>query len=941
MQNGTEMVKLRTNVRQFRRVFSLDADLSHIRWTPTNKKPHKARISVDSIKEVRVGRNTELLRATENANTDMQEECAFSIIYGDDYMCLDLIALSPDDANIWVTGLMALTSGPKVENQPSGSMATLRERWLESAFDEADSEKKGYVSEKSAVRLIRTISPRLIVNRVKQKVKEVSTSCLNEALRGRIDKEQFIDIYKDVATRPEVYFLMVRYANKDYLSIKDLQIFLETEQGVVSATKEECAQLIQQFEPSQEAKDNSLMTIDGFTNFLLSEDSSIFDQSQRNVCHDMDHPLSHYFIASSFNTYLVEDQIKGPSSVDGFISALKRCCRFIELDVWEPDEETELHEPIIFHGGTQTSKLALSAALSTINDLAFEKSSYPLLIRLEHHLSIKWQQYLVDSLLAYFGTKLYLPFKDSIDWTLPENPATPEKFKNKILLVGNKHHPENPTKIWDIGEAIEEDEGYDLQNGKMHKERKTEIIKSLSDLIPPFLESKHIKELSSFTNPTDVSMTKNLVSMTEGNCLRMIHHHTSSYSQVSRNFLQRVIPNTVRVDSSNMNPQEFWNFGLNLVALNYQTPGLMMDLQEGKFAANGGCGYVLKPTVMRDDIFTPLEKLPFTPQILHLKILSAQQLPRPRGSTAKGDSADPFVVIEVFGIPADCAEERTKTIRNDSFNPSFDENFQFEISVPELALVRFLVLDDDYIGDDFIGQYTVPFECLQSGYRHIPLLNNEGDPLENSTLFVHVAITNRRGGGKPKKRGMSVKRKTSRVQTGMKMIGIKSIDDLFKMAITPLVESIEMRNQLESAMIEWQEQCGLGQTGTIRQGLRLIHTRIATAASSSSPPASPRHINGDVRNEDAPPSFMITKNTDDLSEATARISECYAEMPQHCTDAGLRGQKATRASENFAWNVRLLKAQLTLMHKTQTEANEIVFQVVDTAKILGVFVPTP
>ena len=76
-------------------------------------------------------------------------------------------------------------------------------------------------------------------------------------------------------------------------------------------------------------------------------------------------------------------------------------------------------------------------------------------------------------------------------------------------------------------------------------------------------------------------------------------------------------------------------------------------------------------------------------------------------------------------------------------------------------------------------------------------------------------------------------------------------------------------------------------------------------------------------------------------------------MPQHCTDAGLRGQKATRASENFAWNVRLLKAQLTLMHKTQTEANEIVFQVnshkklpnqiifkvVDTAKILGVFIP--
>lgn len=79
--------------------------------------------------------------------------------------------------------------------------------------------------------------------------------------------------------------------------------------------------------------------------------------------------------------------------------------------------------------------------------------------------------------------------------------------------------------------------------------------------------------------------------------------------------------------------------------------------------------------------------------------------------------------------------------------------------------------------------------------------------------------------------------------------------------------------------IEWQEQCGLGQTGTIRQGLRLIHTRITNAASSckycfittrndlcalASPPASPRHINGDGKPEDVPPSFFISKNSDDV-----------------------------------------------------------------------------
>lgn len=38
-------------------------------------------------------------------------------------------------------------------------------------FDDADTDKKGYISEKSAVRLIKSINSRLLTNRVKQKVK--------------------------------------------------------------------------------------------------------------------------------------------------------------------------------------------------------------------------------------------------------------------------------------------------------------------------------------------------------------------------------------------------------------------------------------------------------------------------------------------------------------------------------------------------------------------------------------------------------------------------------------------------------------------------------------------------------------------------------------------------------------------------------------------------
>lgn len=39
-----------------------------------------------------------------------QEECAFSIIHGDKYECLDLIAKTPEIAKIWTTGLMSLIS---------------------------------------------------------------------------------------------------------------------------------------------------------------------------------------------------------------------------------------------------------------------------------------------------------------------------------------------------------------------------------------------------------------------------------------------------------------------------------------------------------------------------------------------------------------------------------------------------------------------------------------------------------------------------------------------------------------------------------------------------------------------------------------------------------------------------------------------------------------
>lgn len=48
--------------------------------------------------------------------------------------------------------------------------------------------------------------------------------------------------------------------------------------------------------------------------------------------------------------------------------------------------------------------------------------------------------------------------------------------------------------------------------------------------------------------------------------------------------------------------------------------------------------------------------------MLWIQVISGQHFPKPKGSGSRGDVTDPYVTIEIFGIPADCAEERTKTV---------------------------------------------------------------------------------------------------------------------------------------------------------------------------------------------------------------------------------------------------------------------------------------
>ncbi|MGH0140294.1 UNVERIFIED_CONTAM: hypothetical protein FKN15_046075 [Acipenser sinensis] len=266
--------------------------------------------------------------------------------------------------------------------------------------------------------------------------------------------------------------------------------------------------------------------------------------------------------------------------------------------------------------------------------------------------------------------------------------------------------------------------------------------------------SRELSELVVFTNSVasqdvlEEGSAGNVLSFSETRAHQLVNQKPEQFILFNQKQLSRIYPSAYRVDSSNFNPQAYWNIGCQLVALNYQTEGRMMQLNRAKFLVNGSTGYVLKPQPMCKGAFNPFSEDPlpaYPKKQLVLKIISGQQLPKPPDSMLgdRGEIIDPFVEIEIIGLPVDCCKDQTRVVDDNGFNPVWEETITFTLHMPELALVRFLVWDHDPIGRDFVGQRTVAFNSLMSGYRHVYL---EG--MTEASIFVHVLINDIYGKGR-------------------------------------------------------------------------------------------------------------------------------------------------------------------------------------------------
>ncbi|XP_042737104.1 1-phosphatidylinositol 4,5-bisphosphate phosphodiesterase eta-1 isoform X2 [Lagopus leucura] len=834
MQSGTQMVKLKSGTKGLVRLFYLDEHRTCIRWRPS-RKSEKAKIIIDSIYKVTEGRQSEIFHRHAEGNFD--PSCCFTIYHGNHLESLDLITSNPEEARTWITGLKYLMAGISDEDSLAKRQRT-HDHWVKQTFEEADKNGDGLLN----IEEIHQLMHKLNVNLPRRKVRQMFQEADTDENQGTLNFEEFSVFYKMMSLRRDLYLLLLSYSDKkDHLTVEELAQFLKVEQKMSNVTPEYCLDIIQKFEVSEENKEQNVLGIEGFTNFMRSPACDVFNPLHCEVHQDMDQPLCNYFIASSHNTYLTGDQLLSQSRVEMYARVLQDGCRCIEVDCWDgPDGE-----PVVHHGYTLTSKIFFRDVAETINKYAFIKNEFPVILSIENHCSIQQQKKIAQYLKEILGDKLDL---SSVVTGDSRQLPSPQNLKGKILVKGKKlpcslgaDAEEGEVSDEDSADEIEDDcklkscysngatehqvesfirtklesllkesqirdkedpdsftvrallrathEGLSVnlkqnldtkesgkkshsrslmgnfgkhkkagkatskcstsdddesqQNssgkeaGQLHRltrRRKTvKLCRALSDLVV-YTNSVAAQDI------VDDGSTGNVLSFSETRAHQAVQQKAEQFMLYNQKQLTRIYPSAYRIDSSNFNPLPYWNVGCQLVALNYQSEGRMMQLNEAKFKVNGNCGYVLKPQQMCKGSFNPYssDPLPASPKKqLILKIISGQQLPKPPDSMLgdRGEIIDPFVEVEIIGLPVDCCKDQTRVVDDNGFNPVWEETLTFTIHMPEIALVRFLVWDHDPIGRDFVGQRTLAFSSLVPGYRHVYL---EG--LTEASIFVHITI---------------------------------------------------------------------------------------------------------------------------------------------------------------------------------------------------------
>ncbi|XP_066277735.1 1-phosphatidylinositol 4,5-bisphosphate phosphodiesterase epsilon-1-like isoform X2 [Branchiostoma lanceolatum] len=219
------------------------------------------------------------------------------------------------------------------------------------------------------------------------------------------------------------------------IGVGELNDFLVNEQGQY-LSYQEVERIIERHEPSAPLRKEGCLSFEGFARFLMDETNNAFIKSTIRE-EDMDQTLSHYYIASSHNSYLTGHQLRGESSVELYREVLLTGCRCVELDCWDGEDGN----PIIYHGHTLTTKIPFRDVVEAINDSAFLASDYPVILSIENHCCLQQQVKMAHCFTSILGEKLVTRFLFESDAVDDPSLPSPNQLKGRILLKNKTLHP--------------------------------------------------------------------------------------------------------------------------------------------------------------------------------------------------------------------------------------------------------------------------------------------------------------------------------------------------------------------------------------------------------------------------------------------------------------------------------------------------------------------
>lgn len=448
---------------------------------------------------------------------------------------------------------------------------------------------------------------------------------------------------------------------------------------------------------------------------------------------DPSHPLPEYWISSSHNTYLMAHQLYGQSSAGAYETTLLAGARCVEIDAWDNDDNPD--EPKVTHGYTLVSNIPFRTVCETIRDFVDREATAggppsPILLSLENHCGANGQLRLASIMQDVWGDRLLTaPVRDDEF----ESHVTLAELGSKIVVIVEHHLPGEADDSSSSSSSSDDEEEQEKQARHDYQDKKKTAPPAI--IIP---ELAALGVYAQSVKPSDGSwfgesgLTNrphhHLINVSEAGLGAHLPTNAASIARHNAQHLMRVFPKGTRISSANLQPVTFWGLGAQICALNWQTFGAGMQLNEALFS--GTAGYVLKPAALRAGGSGAVGS-GANNRRLRLHVGGATDIPLPKGRD-QGE-IKPYLTCSLVQ-PGGVVKRKTAAKKGIA-SPVWDEVLEWDFDDSELVFVRLLVKSDDsFAANPVLAVAAVRLLYVVPGWVFIRLLDLRGHETTCSLL---------------------------------------------------------------------------------------------------------------------------------------------------------------------------------------------------------------